>query len=138
MNIASGIKSLFTKPGVNHKETVSREFMDNESNRVKEKIREAAREYLPHGHKHLESWVFMFSTSQNIGTGLNEIDMASFKVLARDFDGKEYGMSPEVRQSFLGNISEHLLGLIGAKKIEVKPKTMEQVVDDVSDAQKRL
>lgn len=127
-----------TKPGIKSREVETRDFSDNAANRARELIRMAVEEIKPYNGEHIETFVFSFFSGKSLVTGLNTVDLMTFKVLSRGIDGKEHELSAELRQAYLKDCQSRLLELLGAKTLEVKPKTMEQVADDVSDAEKRL
>jgi len=109
-----------------------RDFADNSANRAKDLIRQAAEEYKPYGSKHAETFVFSFFSTNDLITGKAGVDLATFKVLAKDSSGKEFELSPEIRNQFLEVCKDRLLELMGAKKMVSKTKTTEETLDELS------
>jgi hypothetical protein len=111
-----------------------RAFNDNASNRAKDYIRKAFEEIKPYGAIHAETIVLSFFTTNDIITGKTEAGLVSYKVLAKDSDGKEYELLPEIRQQFLTEARDRLWELMGAKLFKGGAKTTEQVLDELRDA----
>lgn len=103
---------------------------DNTSKRARELIRQAAEELKPYNGEHIETFVFHFFGSRSLMTGTNSVDLMTYAVLSKDLSGKEHELSGDLRQAFLKDAQNRLLELLGAKKVEVKPKTIQQILDE--------